>query len=85
MTDPGRSVRSSRATADFPIPKAPLISTNIVIVTVAERRAARRGTWAISSGRDASTTRHGEDGGSVKFTVAVRMTGVGAPFSSVGS
>ena len=28
---------------------------------------------------------HGGDGGSEKFTVAVMMTGVGAPFSSVGS
>ena len=32
-----------------------------------------------------ATPVHGADGGSVKFTVAVMMTGVGAPFSSVGS
>jgi hypothetical protein len=36
MTEPGNSARNSRATLDFPIPKAPLMRMNIGAYTVAQ-------------------------------------------------
>ena len=50
-----------------------------------DARAARAIAAAVASRLRVVDDRHGDDGGSEKFTVAVMMTGVGTPFSSVGS